>query len=71
MTRKANHGELPRTGTVWLLFDLSNGHELTKRYVWWFDTKRQAREFKREQLKRKHRATLSAPMKATLAPRRP
>ena len=29
---------------IWLVFDLGNGHAPTKRYVWWFDSKKDARE---------------------------
>jgi len=27
---------------IWLVFDLANGHKPSRRYVWWFDTKKQA-----------------------------
>jgi hypothetical protein len=58
---------MPKKKHVWLLFDLNNGHEGSKRYVWWFDTKKQASDFKREHKTKPNAATLSAPTKAILS----
>ena len=57
---------MPKKKAVWLLFDLVNGHKGYRRYVWWFDSKREAAEFKREHKKLPFAADLSAPMKADL-----
>jgi hypothetical protein len=54
---------LPDHKHVWLVFDMSNGDKLSKRYVWWFDTKKQANEHIKWQRKQKWCATLSAPHK--------
>lgn len=34
--------------TVWLVFDQSNGHAESRRYVWWFDSREAARQHKLE-----------------------
>lgn len=64
---KSTRPNMPNKKTVWLLFDLDNGHEGSKRYVWWFDTKRQAADFKREHRKKPFAASLSVPVKADLS----
>lgn len=33
---------LPKGRTFWIVFDMSNGDSGTKRYCWWFDTKKDA-----------------------------
>ena len=38
---------------AWLLFDVSNGHDGSKNYVWWFETRKKARSFKNDHLRRK------------------
>ena len=48
---------------IWLVFDLDNGHGPTKRYVWWFDTRKEAREHIKFQSKNKFAAKLSRPKK--------
>ena len=47
----------------WLVFDLSNGDQLSHRYVWWFDTRKAARDHIAWQKKQKHAAELSQPIK--------
>lgn len=47
----------------WLVFDISNGDELSKRYVWWFDTKQQADNYIEEQRERDFAAELNGPIK--------
>lgn len=51
------------TKPVWLVFDLNNGHAPTKRYVWWFDTRKAALEHIRFQRKNEFAAKLSRPMR--------
>lgn len=49
--------------TMWVLIDLDNGHERSKRYLWWFETRALAREFKRHHKETyPNGATLSAPI---------
>lgn len=47
----------------WLVFDLSNGDELSKKYVWWFYTKKQANAHIEEQKDREFSAELTEPVK--------
>lgn len=46
---------------AWLLFDLSNGHAETKRYVWVFPDYEHAVQHRREQYKNPNHAALSEP----------
>ena len=48
--------------TIWLLFDLNNGHKPVKRYVWWFDTKKEAVVHKKFQERNDNNAKLSEPI---------
>lgn len=48
---------------IWLVFDLSNGDELSHRYVWWFETRAAAREHIAWQRAQSHAARLSQPSK--------
>ena len=57
---------LPSTKTIWLLFDLSNGHMVSRRYLWWFETRREAMDHRREQHKLRNHARLSLPVRANL-----
>lgn len=57
---------LPKAKTVWVLFDVDNGHEPVKHYCWWFNTRQQARNHKKWQLKQKYSAKLIGPRKAIL-----
>ena len=49
--------------TIWCLFDLDNNRPGSHNYVWWFESREQARKFKREHVKLKHHARLSAPIR--------
>lgn len=53
----------PARKTFWILFDTANGDKLTKRYCWWFDTRKQAREHKARQKKMLYGAPLIGPFK--------
>ena len=50
---------MPRRSWFWCLFDTSNGDSLSRRYVWWFDTRKAAMEHKRHQEAMRHGASLS------------
>jgi hypothetical protein len=50
---------------IWLVFDKSNGHTGSRRYVWWFETKKQAIEWSKNHLKNKSAYDISRPMKWT------
>ena len=39
---KSRNDEYVPNRPIWLLFDTSNGHAPTRRYVWWFDTRKDA-----------------------------
>lgn len=54
---------LPKGKFVWLLFDTANGDELSKRYVWWFDTKKAAQEYKKWQHSNKKNVRLVGPIR--------
>lgn len=65
------HGECPNCVAreylpdhpIWLLFGLSNGHAPTKRYVWWFDTKRDALRYRAHHYTYPNAAPLSKPVR--------
>lgn len=57
---------LPRSKTLWMLFDVDNGHEPSKHYCWWFNTRQGARDHKTWQRTQKYSATLVGPVKAVL-----
>jgi hypothetical protein len=71
-TRKAKleFGVPPRC--PWLLFDVSNGHDGVKNYVWWFTTESKAKGFKaqheRERRQGHNRTTLVGPYFYNLVP---
>ena len=48
---------------IWLVFDTSNGHAAGRRYVWWFDSRDDAREHMRQQRERARSAGLAGPVK--------
>jgi hypothetical protein len=63
------HDNLPAKPTIWLLFDIDNGHRGSHHYVWWFDSRQQARDFKEHHLGlRPHKNTtdLVGPVRATV-----
>lgn len=39
------------TKPIWLIFDCGNGHEGSRRYVWWFDTKKEAKYWSKRHIK--------------------
>lgn len=53
----------PKSKVVWMVFDLDNGHEPSKHYCWWFNTRQNARDHIRHQKTHKYAATLSSPSK--------
>ena len=63
MKRIVRNSEYFPKRPIWLVFDLSNGHAPVVRYVWWFDTRKDAREHIAWQKSRKHYAELSEPVK--------
>ena len=60
-TWKNKGAEYLPTSPVWFLFDLSNGHAPVKRYVWWFDTKKDALAFLKHHNRSPHASELSEP----------
>ena len=57
---------MPARKTFWVLFDMSNGSKPAKRYVWWFDTREDARKFLRHHRTMKHGVRLSTPVKVVM-----
>ena len=53
----------PAGKEIWVLFDQSNGDSETKRYMWWFDTRKAARDHKHWQNKVYKGAELKGPVK--------
>ncbi len=67
------HDNLPKRNPIWLLFDLDNGHRGSHHYVWWFDSRKEAREYKTwhdkscgENPPNPHRTELVGPVRATV-----
>jgi hypothetical protein len=54
---------LPKSNIIWVVFDLDNGHEPSKHYCWWFNTRKNARDHIKHQKTYKYAAELSQPMK--------
>lgn len=48
--------------TLWLLFDLSNTNAGSHGYVWWFETREEARKHRKWQMSNSDFAPLSAPV---------
>lgn len=48
---------------IWVLFDLDNRNEHSSGYLWWFETRKQAREHKKHQEMNLYNARLSQPQK--------
>lgn len=65
-----SHDNLPKKNPIWLLFDIDNGHSRSHHYVWWFETRKLAREFKEHHLQQrangKSRTDLVGPVRATV-----
>lgn len=56
----------PKRGHFWVVFDESNGDSQTKRYLWWFDTKKAALAHIKHVSNLKHGALLSNPFQVFL-----
>lgn len=56
-------GEYFPNKPIWLVFDQSNGHKPSRRYVWWFDTKKQANEWIKEHLDNANAYDISEPVR--------
>lgn len=52
---------LPKHMKFWVIFDMSNGDSGSRRYVWWFDTKKAALEHLKHQRSNPNNAELSEP----------
>jgi hypothetical protein len=61
-----NKENMPKSDIVWLVFDLDNGHEPSKHYCWWFNTRQNARDHIKHQKKNRYAARLSGPRKCLL-----
>lgn len=48
---------------IWVIFDLSNGDELSRRYIWYFETREKAINHIKWQKEQKYSAKLSRPIK--------
>ena len=58
---------LPKSKKIWILFDVDNGHEPSKHYCWWFNTRQNARDHKKwQRLTQKYPATLVGPVETEL-----
>lgn len=64
--RPVNPEYLPAGTTLWLVFDLTNGHRGAHRYTWWFDTKKDAMEHIKWQRSLEASAPLSKPFRVVL-----
>jgi hypothetical protein len=51
----------PIHGTMWVVFDLDNGNEHSRRYCWCFESRQQARDHIYWQRRQPHAARLSGP----------
>ena len=60
--RRAGSEYFPKK-PIWLVFDQSNGHKPSRRYVWWFDTKKQAIEWSKEYLNNVNAYDISKPLR--------
>jgi len=65
---RPQHDNLPKKTLIWLLFDIDNGHGGSHHYVWWFESRRQAREFKARHLAspNPHKTDLVGPVRANV-----
>jgi len=52
---------MPKKRKFWVLFDMSNGSH-ARHYVWWFDTKKAAKEHLKRQHANPNHAKLSDPV---------
>jgi hypothetical protein len=56
------HWSLPKGKKFWVLFDIVNGGKEARRYLWWFDTKKEAMEHKKWQHAKEYGAKLYGPV---------
>lgn len=59
------HDNLPKKNPIWLLFDIDNGDSGSKHYVWWFDSRKKAREHKQWHINN-GKTELVGPVRATV-----
>lgn len=57
---------MPEGDYAWVLFDTSNGDEASHRYLWWFDTRREAREHRAKQHANPEWVRLSRPVRMVI-----
>ena len=62
-----SHGikELPKE--LWCMFDVDNGAYPSKNYVWWFETLKEARDHRIDQMAIPNCAKITRPIKYILA----
>ena len=58
-----NNDNLPKSKNIWVVFDIDNGHEPSKHYCWWFNTRQNARDHIKHQRKNYSAAGLVGPFK--------
>jgi hypothetical protein len=61
MRKRNGHRDYPApTDSIWILIDVCNGNPRSRNYLWWFETRKIAEEFKR------HHNESPNPLKSTL-----
>lgn len=70
LTEAKQSGYIP-DGPVWLVFDLCNGHPGSQQYVWWFRTRKEARDHIKHVSKTPHGVEYSAPQLWIKSPNTP
>lgn len=61
---KKQHSHMPKKNRpIWVMFDLDNGDKKSRRYLWWFETKKAAIEHRKWQMFLTYGASLSEPEK--------
>lgn len=58
---KENKYEYIPNKSIWLVFDMDNGHSIAQRYVWWFNTKKEAISWSNGHIKNKFSSNISEP----------
>jgi len=63
-TSKAGEAMMPKKRKFWVLFDMSNAatRSHNRHYLWWFDTKKQAKKHLKQQRDNPNFARLSDPV---------
>ncbi len=67
LTLNTNKSYAKRRKTIWILFDVDNGHFPHKNYLWWFPTKELAIKHKHNQKKKQYSATLVGPYRFSIS----